>query len=94
MSDLVKRLRDGARYDYSTGEMLSPDSIMDDAADRIEALEAALRQAREALTDSNDKVHELCRTFSVPEPEATHERNAQSLSAINDLLNDTPEKQK
>jgi hypothetical protein len=47
MSDLVKRLRDGARYDFTTGHMLSPDSIMDDAADRIEALEAALKQEQE-----------------------------------------------
>ena len=65
-----------------------------DAADRIEALEAALRQAREALADSNQKVYELCSTFSVPKPEATHGRNAAVLSAINVLLNDTPEKQK
>ena len=84
MSDLVKRLR----------EISNSDGVQFEAADRIEALEAALRQAQEALIDSNHKVHELCRTFSVPKPESTHERNAQSLSAINDLLNDTPDKQK
>jgi hypothetical protein len=84
MSDLVKRLRD-----FTKSEI-----VRIDAADRIEALEAALRQAREALADSNQKVYELCSTFSVPKPEATHGRNAAVLSAINDLLNDTPEKQK
>jgi hypothetical protein len=30
--------------------------------------------------------YELCSTFSVPKPEATHERNAQSLTTINNLL--------
>ena len=39
MSDLVKRLRD-----FTKSEI-----VIIDAADRIEALEAALRQAREAL---------------------------------------------
>ena len=93
MSDLVKRLREGARYDFTTGHMLSPDSIMDDAADRIEALEAALRQAREDakryqwIRSGNFVPHDLCGCCYLPGDELD--------AAIDDLLKDsTPEKQK
>jgi hypothetical protein len=86
MSDLVKRLRDGARYDYSTGEMLSPDSIMDEAADRIEALEAVLRQARDELQGSvvlfGHKCHADCTTKN------WLDRAEADIVAINDLLKD------
>ena len=50
MSDLVKKLREGDRWDYSSGDLLSSARIMDDAADRIENLERVLAQAREAIT--------------------------------------------
>ena len=87
MSDLVKRLREGARYDHTTGHMLSPDSIMDDAADRIESLEAALRQARSCAYPVATEIDPRGYRWS----EAYLD---QLLPAINDLLNDTPEKQK
>ena len=66
MSDLVERLR----------EISNSDGVQFEAASRIEALEAALRQARVALIASDrDSDYEI-------------------VDAINDLLNDTPEKQK
>jgi len=49
MSDLVKILREGDRWDFSSGDLLSSASIMDDAADRIEQLERVLLLAREAV---------------------------------------------
>jgi hypothetical protein len=66
MSDLVKRLRD-----FTKSEI-----VRIDAADRIEALEAALRQAQLYL-----------------QGEALPTKTGLS-ATINDLLNDTPEKQK
>jgi hypothetical protein len=35
---LIKQLREGQTYDFSTGDLLDMSSIMDDAADMLEAL--------------------------------------------------------
>jgi hypothetical protein len=67
MSDLVKRLRVLSFEDAREG------------ADRIEALEAALRQAREALADSYD-------VTSWPANGQCSQDHA--IAAINDLLKD------
>jgi hypothetical protein len=57
----------------------SDDALLNEAADRLEALEAALRQAREALKNSSNHVF---RDLS-----KTHLRGS-SIAAINDLLKD------
>jgi hypothetical protein len=95
MSDLVKRLREGARYDHTTGHILSPDSIMDDAADRIEALEAALRQARDLIRFQQEWIDAVPDEPPLPAMPGFDGDWADSVrDSINDLLNDTPEKQK
>jgi uncharacterized protein YukE len=78
MSDLVKRLREQSRRGYWP-------LLGDEAADRIEALEAALRQARDDLEAAyvNDGGYH-----------AWKDQIRSGMNAINDLLNDTPEKQK
>jgi len=72
MSDLVNRLRDG--------RFLEPDIW--EAADRIEAMEAVLRQALEALTMVVDDL--------VPSDPADRvwAEARRSVAAINDLLKD------
>lgn len=50
MSDLVKRLREGIEHDVrGVTNICSDEQLMEDAADRIEALEAVLRQAYDAM---------------------------------------------
>jgi hypothetical protein len=71
MSDLVKRLR--SRNGRPDGFGIGP--VCDEAADRIEALEAALRQARVALLYHTDQTR--------PVFETQH-----AVAAINDLLKD------
>jgi hypothetical protein len=82
MSDLVKSLREACEDECGvTLPWIGPPEGLTvgdvkDSIERIEALEAALRQAREALIASDrDSDYEI-------------------VDAINDLLNDTPEKQK
>ena len=77
MSDLVKRLREQSRRGYWP-------LLGDEAADRIEALEAALRQAREALQAATNTAKAEGHAFR-PWRHAA----ADSLATINDLLNDT-----
>ncbi len=86
MSDLVKRLRD-----RPNDAPMESERLMDEAADRIEALEAALRQAREALTwyvEEDDVLEgdhwEKENAFWIE-----GKRNAESsIATINDLLKD------
>ena len=64
MSDLIERLRDAfQRARYGGGGDYNPDGdLYDAAADRIEALEAKLAVAREALgrvVDALDTGHDL-----------------------------------
>jgi hypothetical protein len=73
MSDLVKRLRD-----FTKSEI-----VRIDAAERIEALEAALRQAREAFELHGQQYPHMQKGYTLD-----------ALSAIYDVMNDTPEKQK
>ena len=49
MSDLVKRLREGIEQDQHGPYIFSAESLMDEAADRIEHLERVLILAREAM---------------------------------------------
>lgn len=69
MSDLVKRLRN----------LQCSEEVTDAAADRIEALEAALRQAREAHQKAMKAWSGTC---------AWHADIKSSIAAINDLLKD------
>ncbi len=80
MSDLVKRLRLDAMFDGLSGDDTQSTSM--DAADRLAALEAALRQAREALTMVVDDL--------VPSDPADRiwSEARRSVAAINDLLKD------
>jgi hypothetical protein len=79
MSDLVKRLRDGVAYDPNGYELSEANQIMEKSAARIEALEAALRQAREALT----------RSYNVVKwPVDGETVKYAAIAAINDLLKD------
>jgi len=80
MSDLVKRLREQSRRGYWP-------LLGDDAADRIEALEAALRQAQSCAYPVSTEIDPRGYRWS----EAYLD---QLLPSINDLLNDTLEKQK
>jgi hypothetical protein len=82
MSNLVKRLRYGVDYDAAGPEISVANRMMDEAADRLEALEAALRQARDALTMV---VYDL-----VPSDPADRvwSEARRSVAAINDLLKD------
>jgi len=104
MSDLVKRLRElgGPRYpDDICGKQL-----MSDAADRIEALEAALRQAREVLNEQAlDNARQMAsehRQFMAsyrPSRQQALDDDVQAvedaIATINDLLKDsTTEQQK
>jgi len=84
MSDLVKRLRD-----WSDGP--NTEALIEESADRLEALEAALRQARESLQwyvnedDVLEEGHwEEDNAFWIK-----GKRNAESsIAAINTLLKD------
>jgi hypothetical protein len=49
MSNLVKRLREGVDFEPCGYELSKARGAMDNAADRIEVLEAALRQARDLI---------------------------------------------
>jgi hypothetical protein len=76
MSDLVKRLREGNSRptDFDDlGWTAATCGLVSEAADRLEALEAALRQARTALINSGSM-------------ETNISKNA--IAAINDLLKD------
>ena len=88
MSDLVKRLL--AQANKEANDLAD---MLNDAADRIEALESALRQAREDakryqwIRSGNFVPHDLCGCCYLPGDELD--------AAIDDLLKDsTPEKQK
>jgi hypothetical protein len=81
MSDLVKRLRklSGPEYpDHICGKLQ-----MGKAADRIEALEAALRQARGALQSAANTAKVDGHAFRPWRHDA-----ADSVAAIDDLLKD------
>ena len=73
MSDLVKRLR----------EISNSDGVQFESADRIEVLEAALKQAREAFELHGQQYPHMQKGYTLD-----------ALSAIYDVMNDTPEKQK
>jgi hypothetical protein len=80
MSDLVKRLRADAALDKLTGAR-SEIGLSAEAASRIEALEAALRQARSCAYPVSTEIDPRGHRWS----EAYLE---QLLPAINDLLKD------
>ena len=89
MSDLVKRLREACEDECGvTLPWIGPPEGLTvgdvkDSIERIEALEAALRQAREAFELHGQQY---------PHMQKGHTLDA--LSAIYDVMNDTPEKQK
>lgn len=89
MSNLTERLRRQLTISmFATKDDLygALHDDRDQAADRIEHLERVLAQAREAIEDSDVRVYELCSTFSVPEPQATRDRAAKAISAIDEAL--------
>ena len=95
MSDLVKRLRDGIVWDHEGPCLNMTMDKMSEAADRLEALEAALRQAREAciaacegerLSDPTDQADDTAYEMAISDCIAAIKRLP--VAAINDLLKD------
>jgi hypothetical protein len=95
MSDLVKRLREGVDFDPCGYELVKARQAMDDGADRIEALEAALRQAWDLIRFQQEWIDAVPDEPPLPAMPGFDGDWADSVrDSINDLLNDTPEKQK
>jgi hypothetical protein len=81
MSDLVKRLREGVEWDESGPYTFGAEIAMDKAAERIEALEAALRQARSCAYPVSTEIDPRGHRWSDAYLD-------QLLPVINDLLKD------
>ncbi len=91
MSDLIKRLRDGVKWSEGVPLAQSASLAMSLAADRIEALEAALRQARQALVvdgGAYDALKILEADKALPGYARCKAESDAAIAAINDLLKD------